>query len=46
MQKTMMDMEFEKLKKLLPHVTLSTTAAREHIGEITQKIRVIKEMAR
>jgi len=30
----------------MPHVALNTTAAREHIGEIDQKIRVIKERAR
>ncbi len=30
----MMDMEFEELKTLLPHVALNTTAAREHVGEI------------
>ena len=45
-QTAMMDMEFEKLKPLMPHVALNTTAAREHIGEIDQKIRVIKERAR
>ena len=42
----MMDIEFEKLKELLPKVALNTTAAREHVGEIEQKIRVIKERAR
>ncbi len=43
----MMDMEFEKLvDDLLPNVTISTTAAREHVREIEQKIRVIKERAR
>jgi hypothetical protein len=41
-----MDMEFEKLKPLLPNVTLNMTAAREHIGEIERKIRVNKERAR
>jgi hypothetical protein len=45
-QMAMMDMEFEKLKPLMPHVALNTTAAREHVGEIEQKIRVIKERAR
>ncbi len=45
-QTAMMDMKFEKLKNLLPYITLNTTAAREHIGEIEQKIRVIKERAR
>jgi hypothetical protein len=42
----MMDVEFEKLRTLLPHVALNTTAAREHVGEIERKIRVIKERAR
>jgi len=42
----MTDMEFEKLRPLMPHVALNTTAAREHVGEIEQKIRVIKERAR
>ena len=41
-----MDMEFEKLRPLMPHVALNSTAAREHVGEIEQKIRVIKERAR
>ena len=45
-QMAMMDMEFEKLKPLMPHVALNTTAAREHVGEIEQKIRVIKERTR
>jgi hypothetical protein len=45
-QTSMMDMEFEKLKDLLPRITLNTTAAREHVGEIERKIRVIKERAR
>jgi hypothetical protein len=30
---SMMDMEFEKLKDLLPNIALNTTAAREHVGE-------------
>jgi hypothetical protein len=42
----MMDMEFEKLENILPGITLNTTAAREHVGEIERKIRVIKERAR
>jgi hypothetical protein len=45
-QTTMMDMGFEKLRPSMPHVALNTTAAREHVGEIEQKIRVIKERAR
>jgi hypothetical protein len=45
-QVAMMDMEFEKLRDMLPNVTLNTTAAREHVEEIKQKIRVIKERGR
>jgi hypothetical protein len=45
-QTAMMDVEFEKLRTLLPHVVLNTMAAREHVGEIERKIRVIKERAR
>jgi hypothetical protein len=41
-----MDMEFEKLRTMMPHVALNTTAAREHVVEVEQKIRVIKERAR
>ncbi len=33
-QTAMMDMEFGKLRPLMPHVVLNTTAAREHVGEI------------
>ncbi len=42
----MMDVEFEKLRTLLPHVALNTTAVGEHVREIERKIRVIKERAR
>ena len=41
-----MDMEFEKLRPLMLHVALNTTAAQEHVGEIKRKIKVIKERAR
>jgi hypothetical protein len=41
-----MDMEFKKLRTMMPHVALNTTAACEHIGEVEQKIRVLKERAR
>ncbi len=46
MQTTMMDMEFDKLENLLPHIALNTTAAREHVGKIEQKIRVFNKRAR
>jgi hypothetical protein len=45
-QTALMDMEFEKLRTMMPHVALNTTAAREHVGEVERKIRVIKERAR
>jgi hypothetical protein len=45
-QTTMMDMELEKLKNLLPHIALNTTTAREHVGEIEQNIRIIETTAR
>jgi hypothetical protein len=45
-QMALMDMEFEKLRTMMPHVALNTTAARKHIGEVEQKIREIKERAR
>ncbi len=45
-QMALMDMEFEKLRTMMSHVALNTTVAREHIGEVEQKIRVIKERAR
>jgi len=37
-QTALMDMEFEKLRDMLPNVTLNSTAAREHVGEIKRKI--------
>jgi hypothetical protein len=42
----MMDMKFDKLKSLLIHVVLNTTAAREHVRKIEQKIRVTIERKR
>jgi hypothetical protein len=45
-QTSMMNMEFKKLRDLLPNVAPNTTAAQEHVGEIERKIRVIKERAR
>jgi hypothetical protein len=41
-----MDIEFKKLKDRMPYVVLNTTAAREHVGEIEWKIRVVKVRAR
>ncbi len=37
-------MEFEKLRAMMPHVALNTAAAREHVGELEQKIRVINSL--
>jgi hypothetical protein len=37
-QTALMDYEFECLKTLIPNVTLNTTAASEHVGEIERKI--------
>jgi hypothetical protein len=45
-QVSLMDMEFKKLKDVLPNITINTTAAREHVGEIERKIKAIKERAR
>ncbi len=30
----LMDMEFEKLRTMMPHEALNTTAAREQVGEV------------
>ncbi len=45
-QTAIMNMDFKKLKNLMPHIALITTVEREHADEIDQKIRVIKERAR
>ena len=37
-----MDMEFEKVKDLIPLVEVNTTAAWEHVGLIEEKIRHLK----
>jgi hypothetical protein len=39
---SIMDMEFEKLKDLLPGIALNTMVAQEHVGGIERKIQVIK----
>ncbi len=36
-QITLMDIEFEKLKHMLPEIALNTTAAREHEGMVERK---------
>jgi hypothetical protein len=42
----LMDNEFEKLKPLLPTLSINTTAANEHVPEIERRIRLIKERGR
>jgi hypothetical protein len=37
-QMTLMDIDFEKLKPMLPEIVLNTTAAREHEGMVEWKI--------
>ena len=46
MRLVLMDMEFEKVKDLVPLVEINTTAAREHVGLIERKIRHVKEKTR
>ena len=41
----MMDMEFEKLKDVMPEIAINTMVALEHVDEIKRKGRVIKERA-
>ena len=41
-----MDMELVKVKDLVPLVEMNTTAAREHMGVIENKIRHMKEKVR
>ncbi len=45
-QATLMDIEFEKLKPMLPEIALNTSAAWVHEGMVERKIRVLKERAR
>ena len=42
----MMDMEFEKVKDLVPLVEVNATVLREHVGLIERKIRHLKEKTR
>ena len=42
----LMDGEFEKIRPLLPNLECNTTAAKEHISEAEQMIRMIKERTR
>ena len=42
----LMDNEFEKLRPLVPTLSINTTAANEHVPEIERRIRLIKERGR
>lgn len=46
MQTCLMDMEFVKIRDLVPLVEVNTTAAREYVGVVERKIRHIKEKGR
>ena len=41
-----MDMEFEKLEQVMEDMTINTTAAREHVGDIKRTIQTCKEHCR
>jgi hypothetical protein len=45
-QTVRMDNEFEKLKDHVPILALNIPAASEHVVDIEQRIRVVKECAR
>ncbi len=42
----LMDREIEKIKDLMPMVECNTTAAKKHVSEAEQMIRVVKECVR
>jgi hypothetical protein len=42
----LMDNEFEKLRNLVPILTINTTAAKDHVPEVERKIRLITEWGR
>jgi hypothetical protein len=42
----LMDNEFKKLRNLVPVLAVNTTAAKEHVPEVKQRIRLIKECGR
>ena len=41
-----MEMEFVKIKELVPLMEVNTTATREHVAMIEQKIRHVKQRVR
>ncbi len=42
----LMDNEFECLRNLIPTIVINTTTANQHVPEIEQRIRLIKECGR
>jgi hypothetical protein len=44
--RVLMDNEFKKLCNLVPVLAVNTTAAKEHVPEVEQRIRLIKERGR
>ena len=42
----LMDMEFDPVAAKMPHITVNTVAAREHVAEIEHEICVVKERDR
>ena len=42
----LMDVEFEKIRPLLPNLECNTTAAKEHVSKAERTIRTIKERTR
>ncbi len=42
----LMDNEFKKLRNLVPVLAMNTTAAKEHVPEVKQRIRLIKKRGR
>ena len=45
-QTILMDMEFDKIKDLIPMINVNISAANEHVAEVEQRIRTIKERCR
>ena len=43
---SLVDKEFDEFKENLPFLEVKTTAAREHVAEIEQELRQVKERVR
>ena len=43
---SLVDKEFDEFKENLPFLEVNTTAAREHVAEIEQELRQVKERVR